>query len=363
MAPERTLSQMARPRPNNPQALAAVIAALRALAEDRTGDDFERTASQQLAHGGVDKDLAQQMVARFDRLNAARRERALGEFAHRPVEGAPGGGIATADAVAGTRTIESATATVTGHGADILGSTSAPEPGGMTDGFDEGTPVDTYGINYVGFFCDAESSYDAFTNSDEVFAVTSVVSINDDGFNAAPRVENHPYDQTAYTDVDDGEVRLGPVARCWEGPMPDGQVISLTVIAWEHDYGDPDKYRSEIDALVKAAILAIGYLTGAGAAATAVLEALPGTVTDAINWLIDTDDDQIDIARTEILTREVMDEIGRRPLVPYYRPDGTQTDLITSDLIRTQHSGSGAKYTFGFVLDRDPAFEPEVIIV
>lgn len=64
-----------------------------------------------------------------------------------------------------------------------------------------------------------------------------------------------------------------------------------------------------------------------------------------------------------ILTREKMEEIGRRPLVPYHRPDGTQTELITSDLIRTQHSGSGAKYTFGFVLDRDPAFTPKDIIL
>jgi hypothetical protein len=257
--------------------------------------------------------------------------------------------------------------TASTHGAEVLDGSRAPEPEhGFTvsDGEGNGTTGAVYGINYVGFYCDDETTTDMlFSNSDEVFAVTSVVSINPDGFNAQPRVENHPNDQTAYQDVDKGEVRLGPVARCWEGPMPDGQVVSLTVIAWEHDYGDPDKYRDEIDALVKAGILATAWLTGAGVAATAVLEALSGTITDGINWILDTDDDQIDIARTEIFDRARMEEIGKRPLVPHYASNGTQTELVISDLIQTQHVGSGARYVFGFVLDRTPAFLPEVVIV
>jgi hypothetical protein len=365
-APSGTRSQMARVRPQNPEALAAVIAALRAFAEDGSGDDFERTASSRLGQSGLDKGVAKRMLARFDRLNPSMRERALGEFANRPIERAAGGGWPSRSE-RDTDRGDAARATARSGGARVVDDGRVDEPAGgwtVSDGETDGQTDPVYGINYVGFYCDDETTFDMlFSNSDEVFAVTSVVSINPDGFNAEPRTENHPNDQTAYQDVDKGEVRLGPVARCWEGPMPDGQVVSLTVIAWEHDYGDPNKYRDEIDALVKAGILAIGWLTGAGVAATAVLEALSGTITDGINWLLDTDDDQIDIARTEIFDRARMEEIGKRPLVPYYNAAGAQTSLIISDLIRTQHSGSGAKYTFGFVLDREPAFVPEVIIV
>lgn len=368
---------MARPQPKNPKALAALIRALRSYAREEQGQEFETAAVDGLRKAGVDKAVAQRLVDRFDRINPSIRERALGEFAQQPVErGAPaesgtsGGRAFDADEAArnasrvGGSAIEGSTSTSAG-GPRVSDGSRVEEPaGGMTVSDGQDQPADaTYGIKYVGFYCDDETTFDMlFSNSDEVYAVTSTVSLAADGSNVV-RTEKHPTDRLAYDDVDKGEERLGPVAYCWQGPMPVAQAVSLSVIAYERDYGDPDKYRDEIDALVKAGILVVAWLTGAGAAATAVLEALSGTITDAINWLLDTDDDQIDIAHTEVLDLARMDEIGQRPLVPYFTPAGVQTGLITSDLLRTQHSGSGAKYTFGFVIDRNPPFVPEVIIV
>jgi hypothetical protein len=368
---------MARPQPKNPKALAALIRALRAYAREESGPEFETAAVGGLRSAGVDKAVAQRLVERFDRINPSLRERALGEFAEKPVErgastdsGRSSGRTFDADDVTrnatrvGGTTIGGSTVESSG-GPRVSDGSRVEEPaGGMTVSDGQDQPADaTYGIKYVGFYCDDETTFDMlFSNSDEVYAVTSTVSLAADGSNVV-RTEKHPNDREAYDDVDKGEERLGPVAYCWQGPMPVSQAVSLSVIAYERDYGDPDKYRDEIDALVKAGILAVGWLTGAGAAATAVLEALSGTITDAINWLMDTDDDQIDIARTEVLDVTRMDEIGRRPLTPYFTPAGVQTGLITSDLLRTQHSGSGAKYTFGFVVERNPPFTPEVIIV
>ena len=73
-----------------------------------------------------------------------------------------------------------------------------------------GTRVNSYAIDYQGFHCNRRVG-DA-VGSDEVYAITSVVSIRGDGTNVI-RTEKHPIDQVEYGDVDLAETRLGPVAR------------------------------------------------------------------------------------------------------------------------------------------------------
>ena len=54
-----------------------------------------------------------------------------------------------------------------------------------------------------------------------------------------------------YSDIDSGEERIGPVAAAWQG---NSDPVSLTVVVFEHDQGDPDVYKEQIDDIVKAAI-------------------------------------------------------------------------------------------------------------
>ena len=358
---------MARPRPKNPELLAATIAVLRAHAEDRDGDAFERGARARMTEAGVDKAVAGRLVQRYDAIRPAVRRDALGEWADRPV-------VLAADRAPRAGTVLSADVTITGDlggggsaggGAAGGGSTAFGGLGGrfhdiVVGDLFELTPTNgsTYAVDYVGFVCEDETDWDRFTNSDEVYVITSAVTVNDDGSNQV-RTEKHPVDRSSYGDVDRGEVRLGPIARCYEGArLP----VSLTVVAFEHDDGNPNEYRDEIDALVKAAIAAAILIFGLGAGVGAILEGLSGTITDAINWLFDTDDDQIDIDRTHILEQSRIEEMGTRPLnVHIYNQNilGVTRPVVT-DLMHhfvSTHSGDGARYTFGFRVSRDPAFE------
>jgi len=372
---------MARPRPRDPEALAAVVAALRAAANDQQGDEFGRTSVGELKAAGVEKATAARLAARFDRLSPSLRENALGEFANRPIQrgsralpgggtgggasGGNGGGTARrgprtrGDVLRGSDPGAGGTTTAAGSAAaSVLDGSRAPEPGMVSDG--GGASAPTYSINYQGFQCEAETNWDFFTNSDEVYAITSTVTIAADGSNTV-RTEKVPTDRPAYEDVDAGETRIGPVARSWEGAL---LPVSLSVVAFEQDQGDPNAYRDEIDAIVKASILAAKFLLGLGAPAAAILEAFSGTITDAINWLVDTADDQIDITRTLVFEQQTLEELGKRAPAPYSYVEGTQVHQtnLWGHFFST-HSGDGAKYTFAFKLERNPAFVEEVIIV
>jgi hypothetical protein len=350
---------MARLRPNDPEGLAATVAALRAFAEDTPANEFEETAVGKMRASGANRDVARRLVARFDRTNPSMRRRALGEFADRPVEiDLDRQRLRVTEAL---RSVEARSGPTIGAGE----STHSHGPGGavlddttpdldrtMSDG--TATPTYTYGIKYLGLVCEKETTWDGFSNSDEVYAVTSAVTI-DGQLNNVVRTEKHPVDGDAYEDVDADEVREGPEAQCWGGNL---FPVSLTVVAFERDYGDPDEYRDEVDVLVKAAIVAAGVLLGLGAGTTAILEALSGTITDAVNWLLDTGDDRIDIPRTYVFSQADIEAAGGGNQHYYNYLDGTQlrqTNLI-GHLFST-HSGSGARYTFGFRFERDPEFE------
>lgn len=358
---------MSRPRPNNPQILAAIVAALEAAAQGG-GDAFGRMATENM--GGADPAVARRLLGKFNRLNEGTRRQALGEYydhAPQPASTDTSGG-------AGTGVTTGTMGTERGRGEGGLGGGTRSE-GGVTGGgrvFDarileeildahpELLTQYSYAINYAGFVCEAETDWDRWTNSDEVYAITSSVSIAPDGTNIV-RTEKHPTDRASYEDVDRNEERIGPVARCWEsGTLP----VSLSVIAYEHDDGNPDEYRDEIDVLVKAAIAAFIFIYGPAAAVAAIIEGLSGSITDAINWLLDTEDDQVDVPQTVVFSGTQLEELGKRHPSPYIyeqrilnivRP--RVTNLYGHFF--TTHSGSGARYTFGFTLERDPAFVVE----
>jgi hypothetical protein len=356
---------MARTPPNDPEALAAILVGLRAFASRaQPANDFERAVVDSLQKSGAKASAAQKLVDNFDRLAPSVRARALGPFAGLTVpqrrQLAPGptrprGGIRV------PRTFD-----VSG-GSEILVGPSEVIDAGRPRG--DGTPV-AYQIRYVGFHCDEEVGDGGdflFPTSDEVYAVTSAVHINADGTNDV-RTEKHPFDRAEYSNVDAGDTRLGPVVACWQGT---DQVLpmSLTVVAYERDFGDPDEYRDEIDAAVKTAIAVGGLILGAGATSIALLELLSGHITDLFNSIIDTEDDRVDIPRTTILTLAAIEAFGRRGRRRHMHvvktPFGDELTIATELVshFKSRHSGLGGRYTFGFDIERNPAFvedQPDV---
>jgi hypothetical protein len=182
-----------------------------------------------LGASGVKPATAKRVVGRFDGHNEGRRRSALGPYFDRPVQE---GSARTA----GTR----------GGFGGRLGAGSVGRVGINPDWLDrldellpaDGTPA-TYRITYQGLVAEAETNWDGFSNSDEPYAITTAVHIADDGSNTV-RTEHDPVGKTSYEDVDAREERIGPVAACWEGQaFP----VSLSVVAFEHDYGDPNEYK------------------------------------------------------------------------------------------------------------------------
>jgi hypothetical protein len=169
-----------------------------------------------------------------------------------------------------------------------------------------------------------------------------------------------------YDDVDDGEERIGPVAACWDG---NSDPVSLTVVVFEQDDGDPDKYKDEVDALVKAAIAALVYVYPV----LAPLELLSGTIADAVNWLLDTEDDVIS-TQTVVLPRamlELYSTQGYQAFYQGYRLDASHFPNlavvpVTTHLpyhFLTEHKGDGADYICGFDVIRDPPLVRDPIIL
>ena len=357
---------MARTPPRDQEALAALLVALRRFADGgRPANDFERGVLDSMQQNGAKPGVARNLVANFDKLVPAVRARALGPFASMNV---PQRRQKLASGVGGGH---NRGVIRVPHAIDLRGSAATIDDGRAVLG--DNPPSDTtftYEIRYVGLHCDEEVG-DAgdflFSTSDEVYAITSAVHINPDGTNEV-RTEKHPFDRAEYDDVDVGETRLGPVIACWRGTN-DQVPMSLTVVAFERDFGDPDKYRDEIDTAVKAALPILFWLLGVDSPPQEVLDGLSEIITDIVNWLIDTDDDQVDIAGTTILTLEVLERLGRRGrrrhIHTVHTPFGDDFQLPTELVshFESRHSGLGGLYTFGFDIERTPPFvedQPDV---
>jgi hypothetical protein len=192
----------------------------------------------------------------------------------------------------------------------------------------------TYILEYTGLHCVDESSLDRWSNSDEVYVITSVVTVTPDGENLH-RSEKHPLTRSHYGDVDDGESQSGPVAACWAGRLGSlDQRVSLVSTVWEHDDGDPDAYKAEIDAVLGAAAAIVCYVKPplCGVAIT-----LQPVLKWVIKSVIGSGDDLIADAYRTITKSEFL-EYEASPLkkdpdwdsIPYH--------------FYTQHKGGGADY-------------------
>lgn len=205
----------------------------------------------------------------------------------------------------------------------------------------ENFPPDTkFTIKYKGLYC-KEESFDRFNyfGSDETYIVTSAVSIiNGDNI---VRSELHPKGgpRKYYGDVDDNEIRNGPIAAVWHGELNE---VSLVVTVMEHDEGDPDYYKKEIEYLVKAAAavaLYFGY---------PIPDFLQQIAVSLINYIVGSDDDNIGVDTLIFTPYDLR----------YYatRPGGNRVGsnkILPFEFHRNSYHNEGAKYYAFFSIEAD----------
>lgn len=347
--------------PSNPEILGRVIAALRVhIGQRRPKNASERALATTFNEQRIANKTAKRLVANFDGLPKGVRERLL------PGVSKPGfvpSARAEAPPLQPLRVGMPAAAMV--RGSQVRGALDAilsTDPGATRN------PL--YTVRYQGIFCQGETSWDRGSTSDEVYVITSMVSIDANGINQA-RTERHPQGQPAYYgDMDTLSERYGPVAATWQGYSE--HPVSLTAVVFEHDEGDPDAYRDEVEAIVKAAIAVLSKLYPPAA----VLALLHDTITDAVNWLLGTGDDIIG-TETVVLPQATLElyaalqwsfYIGTRsePIISGMRLVGFQTVPHSTNLpyhFFTTHRGSGATYVVAFDVERKPSIERPVVLL
>lgn len=242
------------------------------------------------------------------------------------------------------------------------GPTSVPSTIGerptTVDRWPDRDPSILYTIRYVGLFCQDETG---ITNvgSDEIYVLSSAIHISN-GQNvttdAIRNPANYP-DGKYYGDVDTGDSRVGPVTAVWSG-NPD--TVSLVVVTMEHDQGDPDAYREEIDAAVKAALAVATYFYPPAAVVALVEE----QIVDLINWLFGSGDDIIS-TETVVLERAQLEGYAQQGRSYYVgKKDGNPLPTQLFQHFVTTHRGDHTEYVIGFDVLRDPplAIEPVIIL-
>jgi tachylectin/LGFP repeat-containing protein len=144
-------------------------------------------------------------------------------------------------------------------------------------------------VNYTGLACFGETDDDQLSSADEPYLWFGVV----------PRVTDlaKTVRTPIYEYVDAGDSRADAI-ELYKGP-PFG--LMLRTDLWEHDFSNPDHYKSTVQAGVeagKAAITAaVAAIPGIGpflaVGAGALLSAIGPAIADAVNEIFDTEDDHV----------------------------------------------------------------------
>lgn len=192
-------------------------------------------------------------------------------------------------------------------------------------------------VHYTGLHCFGETDWDQGSDSDEPYFILSV---------STPDVAATTRTQV-YRDVDSGATRTD-LLEIYRGP-PYG--INISSVLMENDFGDPEKYKDEVQAVVlgvhTAGTLALGLIPVAGPVIAAIagpaLGSLMPAIGGAINDLFDWGDDQIG-GDTITLSAKQMVILGAHT-------GNTDFDGIGFKAESGLVSGSGASYKayFGLV--------------
>lgn len=369
---------MARPsRPTHePEIVALTINALRSFATAAPmATDFERDMSASFVGLGIRPEVAQRLIAHFDAIRPAVRMRALGRLG--ASNAAVPAGITAHSRSPSALALKAIDrpGLVADHGlrfefddttAIAGGILVAPEgiipqaqlPAGAADAV---LAPERFTITYQGMHCHDETGFTDI-GSDEVYIITSAAHIDSNGNNVV-RTERHPLNANGsgtYGDVDSDETRIGPIAACWSADVADFQEgMSLTTVFFEHDFGDPDAFRDEVDAAVKLAIAAATYFFPPAGALLALIEA-SGLVTDFFNWVLGTDDDEIGTRTIVLGTLSELEDFSRTGLGHLWvTRNGKQVDTGLPNHFLAKTNG----YASGYRVLREPPAPLHPIII
>jgi hypothetical protein len=192
-------------------------------------------------------------------------------------------------------------------------------------------------VRYRGMNCFGETDNDQLSSADEPYCVIASVPAVGPSVTVTTPIEE---------DVDAGDTRPQAGIELFRG-RPNGVTFATTLM--EHDFGDPEHYRQLVDKAVakgseqvaKGVEAAVAGLAGpvvaavASVAAAGILSALGPEIAVAINGVLDTGDDAIGVATTNLSAKQLC----TLPGVPLAQERNVMFHVAT-ELI----SGHGASY-------------------
>jgi hypothetical protein len=192
-------------------------------------------------------------------------------------------------------------------------------------------------VHYTGLYCFGETDWDQASSADEPYVIISV---------STPKMADTTRTQV-YSEVDDGESRPD-LLEIYRG-RPYG--INISSVVMEQDFGDPDRYKKEVQEIVmkthEAGTLALGLIPVVGPIVAAIAGPALGTlmpsIGGAISDMFDWGDDRIGGATLTLSAKQMVVLAARTPN-NHFSGIGFKAE---SGLI----SGAGASYKtyFGIV--------------
>lgn len=317
---------------------------------------WEMDVSKRLEELQVDKQAAATMISHFDRIRPSVRARFLGASYDAKIKVPDQVPVRTFQQFTTTPAQTPNTTWSRLYQAGVFGRLKLkPLPPGVI------LPALDYTLTYEGLYCIEESVWDRGSWSDEPYVISSAVHITKDGKNVV-RTERHPFAgdpaHSYYTGVDTGETRVGPRAACWKATVADVAIgMSLTTVVMEHDEGDPDAYRKQVDAAVKLALAVVGMYFPAATPLMALIAA-SGLVTDFFNWLLGTGDDEVG-SSTQVFTFSDLETESRSGAGEYWHDADSHSQNVKSNFWANVNN----KYAAGYKVWRNPEAPPLPIIV
>jgi hypothetical protein len=189
-------------------------------------------------------------------------------------------------------------------------------------------------VHYTGLNCFGETSWDQGSDSDEPYVICTITTPT-----GSRTVRSRVYD-----DVDAGETRPD-IMEVYRGRAA-GLVLGVRVM--EHDHGDPEKYRKEVEAAVTHASKGLSVLVGyipvfgpilSGAAAEGLDAARPA-ITNAVNKALNFGDDTIGTASIPLSPKQMVLLAARTP--------GSRERSVGFKVASPLVSGHGASYKVYF---------------
>jgi LGFP repeat len=155
-------------------------------------------------------------------------------------------------------------------------------------------------VHYTGLHCFGETDWDQSSNSDEPYVILSI---------STPE-RAATFTSRIYEDADAGETRPD-LMEIYRG-KPYG--INLNAVLMEHDFGDPNVYRKDVEDIVtnahKVGTMALGAIPIVGPAIAAIAGPLLGSlmpaIAGAINNLFDFGDDRIGGATVTLSAKQMV---------------------------------------------------------